>query len=235
VLDEGWKQRAKHDGCDACREEVHEERSKNAESFDSGGSHVWDGNGLRQRAPAGAFRCGVYRNSFTPFADILVTGFDVGTMISEIPIREYRGSDLDALVALDEMCFEERFLFDRESMRAFAEEKGAIVLIAEADGGVAGFVIVHVGLTRRGRVGYVVTLDVAEEWRRRGLAGRLMGEGERRAVDAGARRMELDVYAGNAGAIRFYERMGYACVGMRRGFYGAGMDALVYRKELGSV
>ena len=37
-------------------------------------------------------------------------------------------------------------------------------------------------------------------------------------------------------AIRFYERLGYERVAMRRRFYGAdGLDALVYRKELASL
>jgi ribosomal-protein-alanine N-acetyltransferase len=76
-----------------------------------------------------------------------------------------------------------------------------------------------------------VTLDVAENYRRVGLAGRLMREVEARAATAGARSMELHVFTGNEGAIRFYERLGYARVGVRRRFYGAaGLDAFVYRR-----
>jgi ribosomal-protein-alanine N-acetyltransferase len=82
----------------------------------------------------------------------------------------------------------------------------------------------------------VVTLDVAEESRKRGLASRMMQEVERRARAVGARRMELDVFTGNEGAIRFYERIGYERVGVRLGFYGApGRDAFVYRKELAGL
>jgi [ribosomal protein S18]-alanine N-acetyltransferase len=158
-------------------------------------------------------------------------------MIGEISLRDYRASDLEAMFRLDVACFAPEFRFDRASMRAFAEERGALALVAETVAGeLAGFVIVHVERGAAGRRGYLVTLDVAEEWRRKGLAGRLMREAEARTVAAGARWMELHVFTGNEAAIRFYERLGYERVGMRRRFYGAdGLDALVYRKELASL
>jgi [ribosomal protein S18]-alanine N-acetyltransferase len=151
--------------------------------------------------------------------------------LGEVLVREYRDSDLDAICALDEACFAVEFRFSRESMRRFAALRGAISLIAEApDGEIAGFVIVHLERAARG---YVVTLDVAEEWRRRGLAGTLMEAAEARVREAGALLMGLHVFTGNEGAVRFYERQGYVRVGIVPGFYGmAGGNALVYRKEL---
>jgi [ribosomal protein S18]-alanine N-acetyltransferase len=149
----------------------------------------------------------------------------------EVLIREYRRGDLDAICALDEACFAVEFRFSRESMRGFAARRGAISLVAEGDDGViAGFVIVHLERAARG---YVVTLDVGEGWRRRGLAGTLMEVAEARAREAGALLMGLHVSTGNEGAVRFYERRGYVRVGIVPGFYGmAGGSAFVYRKEL---
>ena len=145
-------------------------------------------------------------------------------------VREYRDGDLDAICALDEACFEVEFRFSRESMRRFVTRRGAISLIAETDGGeIAGFVIVHL---EKGARGYVVTLDVGEGWRRRGLAGTLMEAAEARARAAGAGVMGLHVFTGNEGAVRFYEGRGYARGGVVRGFYGRVGDAYVYRKEL---
>src|SRR5258708_34926460 len=74
-------------------------------------------------------------------------------MSAEIFFRDYRATDLEAMFQLDEACFAEEFRFDRESMREFAEERNAIVRIAEkACGEIVGFVIVHVE-------------RVAKEWR----------------------------------------------------------------------
>src|SRR6185312_10182246 len=122
--------------------------------------------------------------------------------------RPYRSDDLAALFALDEACFEPPFRFSRAAMRRFAEAKKARVVIAEEDG-LAGFCIVHVERVEGGRVGYVVTLDVAEQWRRKGLAGELMRRVEAEAHEAGCWAMVLHVFVGNDGAIRFYERCGY--------------------------
>jgi ribosomal-protein-alanine N-acetyltransferase len=157
--------------------------------------------------------------------------------MNEVSLRNYRGLDIEAMFRLDVACFAPEFRFDRRSMRAFAEEPDAIALVAEnVDGELVGFVIVHVERLATGRRGYIVTLDVAEALRRRGLAGILMREAEARIVAVGARWMELHVFTGNEAAIRFYERLGYKRIAMRQRFYGAdGLDAFVYRKELANV
>jgi len=145
-----------------------------------------------------------------------------------IELRGYRRGDWKAMYALDLVCFEPPFRFGEREMRRFAEERAAICVLAETGRGkLAGFCIAHL----EGKWAYVVTLDVAPEWRRQGLAARLMADVEEQARAAGAGGMGLHVYNGNAGAIRFYERIGYGRVGMAEGFYGRGLDALVYRKR----
>jgi [ribosomal protein S18]-alanine N-acetyltransferase len=159
----------------------------------------------------------------------------VSTMgVAGVVLRDYRSSDLEAMFRLDEACFAAEFRFDRQSMRAFAETGNALVMVAEGAGSeVVGFVIVHLERVAARRRGYVVTLDVAEGSRHKGLAERLMREVEARARAAGARWMELHVFTGNEGAIRFYERLGYVRTGFRHRFYGAaGLNAFVYRREL---
>jgi len=144
-------------------------------------------------------------------------------------LRVGRAADVPAMYALDLICFEEPFRFDLRSMRRFAMRVGAIVVVAESLGGLAGFVIVHM---ERGRLAYVVTLDVAPEFRRRGLARGLMASAEGEALRAGAEWMGLHVFAGNASAIAFYERLGFERVAVDEGFYGAGLNAWSYRKRL---
>jgi [ribosomal protein S18]-alanine N-acetyltransferase len=155
-------------------------------------------------------------------------------MNAEIALRDYRTTDLDAMFQLDQECFSAEFRFDRESIQMFAEEQGAVVCIADNGGAeIVGFVIVHVERVAEGWRGYVVTLDVRAEYRGQGVARRLMEQAEVHVVAARARSMELHVFTGNEGAIRFYERVGYERIAVRRRFYGKlGLDAFVYRKEL---
>jgi ribosomal-protein-alanine N-acetyltransferase len=140
------------------------------------------------------------------------------------------------MVRLDERCFSAAFRFDLRSMRQFAEARGAFVVIAEEElsvGAMAGFVIVQIEGAAAERYGYVVTIDVALEWRRGGLGGQLLARAEQKVREAGVGRMGLHVAVDNEAAIRFYERLGYQCIGVAKRFYReAGLDGLIYIKEL---
>ena len=117
-------------------------------------------------------------------------------------------------------------------MRRFAEVQKAHVVIAEEDGEIAGFCIVHV---ERGvpRVGYVVTLDVALAFRRCGLASLMMAEVERLAGEADCELLGLHVWNENTAAVRFYERIGFQYSRTEVEFYGECRDAMVLMKMLG--
>lgn len=150
-----------------------------------------------------------------------------------ITLRDYRPGDTNAMYALDLECFEAPFRFTSRAMRHFAEEPDAIVLLAEAHAEsapprLAGFVIAHM----EGQAAYIVTLDVAISFRRRGLARKLMAETESRARAAGAHEIALHVYTGNSAAIAFYESLGYGRMRMAENFYARGVHAQVYTKKL---
>jgi ribosomal-protein-alanine N-acetyltransferase len=148
--------------------------------------------------------------------------------MDEATLRDYRPGDWEAMYALDVLCFEPPFRFSRGAMHGFAEAEGAVTVLAQATDELVGFCVVQM----EERLGYVVTLDVSQQWRRQGLARRLMAEVETRARAAGATEMALHVYTGNSGAIRFYESIGYRRAGIAERFYGRGLDALVYGKSL---
>jgi [ribosomal protein S18]-alanine N-acetyltransferase len=146
--------------------------------------------------------------------------------------RRYRSDDLEAIFRLDEACFSEEFRFDRRSMSAFAADGDAVTLIVEDRGELIGFVIAHIKRVETGCEAYIVTLDVAPERRREGLATELMADVEALALAEDARRIHLHVFMGNDAAIRFYEWRGYERIRIVCGYYGTGLDAIVYRKDL---
>ena len=159
----------------------------------------------------------------------------------QIELRGYREDDLDAIYALDAVCFARPFRFSRSAMRRFATAKKARVAIAEDGDVLAGFGILHVEIAeleegKRGRAGYVMTLDVDPHYRRMGLGRELMAAMEAQTRAGGCAEMVLHVFTGNAEAIRFYERVGFSRSHRAEGFYGAGLtgprDAWVYRKRI---
>jgi ribosomal-protein-alanine N-acetyltransferase len=149
-----------------------------------------------------------------------------------IKLRSYRVDDLDAMHALDIVCFDLPFRFTRSAMRRFAEAKKARLVIAEESGALAGFVILHLEHLEEGRVGYIVTLDVAPDQRRRGIARQLMRKAEMRAREDDCAALVLHVFTGNETAIRFYITMGFVRSHREEEFYGPGMDAWVFHKLL---
>ena len=127
---------------------------------------------------------------------------------------------------LDRKCFAQRFRFSLHAMRDFAEAPGAVTVIAEANGALVGFTIAEVGAN----TAYLTTVDVDPLWRRRGVAGKMLGWIEE--ADPEIRQIELHVHAENPVAIGFYERLGFLLVGRVPDFYGRGVDAFGYRKIL---
>ena len=149
-------------------------------------------------------------------------------MSVRLNFRGYEERDLEAMFALDTACFAEPFRFSLRAMRQFARAGNAATVVVEDDGRLAGFVIAHL----EGETAYVVTIDVAEEYRRRGVGADLLLRSER--AFAGARRVALHVFEGNTVAVRFYERLGYLRMGEAKGFYGRGMNAVVFEKRVNS-
>ena len=153
-------------------------------------------------------------------------------------LRAYQPGDLAAIHALDTVCFQPPFRFSRESMRRYAEAENALVCLAvapakEGTGEVLqGFCIVHLEQTQRQCRGYVVTLDVAPEFRNQGVARAMMLRLEAEARRHGAEAMMLHVFSRNSAAVRLYERLGYFFTGRVLSFYGTGLDALAYGKPL---
>ena len=102
---------------------------------------------------------------------------------------------------------------------------GAFGLLAEAE----GFVLARVAADEA----EILTLAVLPSSRRRGLATALLQAAMLRAARSGAAAMLLEVAETNAAARALYAAQGFVQVGLRRGYYAAGVDALVLRRDLG--
>jgi ribosomal-protein-alanine N-acetyltransferase len=142
--------------------------------------------------------------------------------VPSIRLREFLPDDLEAAFALDQICFEPGIAYSRSEIRGFLSLAGSVALIGEDGGALAGFAIGH----RRGAKGHIVTIDVAPGWRRRGAGKVLLTELLRRLAEAGAREIRLEVDARNAGAIRFYEQMGFRATRELKDYYDEGIDGL---------
>jgi [ribosomal protein S18]-alanine N-acetyltransferase len=76
-------------------------------------------------------------------------------------------------------------------------------------------------------------LAVAEQWRRRGIGEALLKSALSQSSGLGARSATLEVRSANATARAFYEKEGFAPVGLRKGYYGDPPDdAFLLSREI---
>ena len=106
-----------------------------------------------------------------------------------------------------------------------------LFLIAESGGSVVGYAIGELERKEGVMVGHVMNVAVTEVFRRRGLAGRLMDELERRFKKRRAEASYLEVRASNIPAQSLYMKRGYVEAGVLPCYY-YDEDGLAMKKLL---
>ena len=143
-------------------------------------------------------------------------------------IRQSTAEDFEALYRLDQACFTAEIAYSRRTLRAFLRLPNMMCLVSDARDGIAGFILTD----HDGALGQVVTLDVAEAFRRRQLGSALLAAAEGRLAAEGVREMEIETATSNEAAIAFWKKHGYLASGILDGYYGKGLDAFWMTKKL---
>lgn len=127
------------------------------------------------------------------------------------------------MAALHAASFPAKEVWRADAMALQLSLPGAFGFLAGPAGSPGGFVLARVAADEA----EILTLAVAPERRRAGTALLLLHTAWSRASSAGAVRLLLEVAESNIAARALYARIGFEQVGRRRGYYGAGADALV--------
>lgn len=107
----------------------------------------------------------------------------------------------------------------------------AVFLVAEADGGVAGYVVARAAAAE----GEILNLAVAPAGRRRGIGHALVGQVAAELATRGVRDVFLEVRESNAGARALYAAHGFREVGRRTRYYRTPIeDAIILRAAVGA-
>ena len=144
-------------------------------------------------------------------------------------LRAYRPSDLETLWAIDQACFPRDISYSRDEIASFIAYPGSRTWVAEEGGAIVGFLIA--GRHSRG-VGHIVTIDVVEPSRRRGVGSKLMEAAEQWAREQGMAFIHLETAVDNLPAQRFYAARGYRKVDRIEHYYADGTDAWGMVKDL---
>jgi ribosomal protein S18 acetylase RimI-like enzyme len=113
-------------------------------------------------------------------------------------------------------------------LRWYLNAPGAICIIAEDAGEIVGFILAEAEPPE----GHIITLDVAENSRRRGLGTQLTLAVELALASQGVAAIELESATDNAAGVAFWLRHGYRTVSIIPRYYLDRIDAYHMRKAL---
>jgi ribosomal protein S18 acetylase RimI-like enzyme len=153
------------------------------------------------------------------------------TARASLPVKVRRGHlrDVPALLALERAVFNTDVV-SRRSFRHFVASPHASLLVAEAEGQFAGYVLVL--YPPRSKLARLYSIAVAPHIGGRGVGPLLLAAAEQTAKRRGRRAMRLEVQEHNTRAIARYEKSGYRLFGRQHAYYGNGDDALRFEKPL---
>jgi len=143
-------------------------------------------------------------------------------------LRVHQPDDFETLYEIDQACYEPAIAYSRHELRYYLRFPGAECLVAEAGAKMAGFIVT----AHQSSQGYIVTIDVLEEHRRRGLGSMLLAEAERRLAAGGVRIVGLEAATDNTAAIAFWKKHGYRARAVAKKYYPDGRDAYSMTKKL---
>lgn len=143
-------------------------------------------------------------------------------------VREVRWQDLEQLAGLESELFGVEAWSLASWWGELAGRPRREYLLAEDEGGVAGYA----GLDHGGEVSDIMTIAVLPRTRRTGLGRRLLEELVDRSVHAGAQRLLLEVREDNTAARALYAARGFELLQTRARYYPGGVDALVLALDL---
>jgi ribosomal-protein-alanine N-acetyltransferase len=144
-------------------------------------------------------------------------------------IEQASWRDLLALSELEKVCFE-RDAWPLIELMGVLTFPGVVRLRAVRDGQMIGFIAGDP--RKRENTGWILTLGVLPDWRRKGIAGALLNKCE---VKMHMPQVKLSVRRSNTAAIRLYEKLGYEQVDTWVKYYQGGEDGLVLTKEMTRV
>lgn len=131
----------------------------------------------------------------------------------EIIVRPMTGWDIEAVVRLEQECFTESW--SESLIRSGLGSKVDTCFVYQEQGWILGYSVIRI----LGDEGEIQRIAVYPQWRRRGIARKLMDTMVSFSRDRGVRAVALEVREGNQGARKLYESYGFRAEARRREYY----------------
>jgi|SRR5580658_461058 ribosomal-protein-alanine N-acetyltransferase len=145
-----------------------------------------------------------------------------------VTLRSYEPRDFAALHRLDQSCFPAGISYSKTALHYFLTIASADCVVAVDGSRVAGFILTE----ENPPLAHIITLDVAETHRRKGVGSAMLAESERNLALRGVRSILLETAIDNDGAVAFWKKHGYRIEAVLKRYYLRRLDAYEMRKIL---
>ncbi len=145
-----------------------------------------------------------------------------------VSIRPYEQHDFSAMYKLDQSCFPPGIAYSKWTLRYFLNLPTADCLVAAENTHIVGLILAE----ENPPLAHIITLDVAESHRRKGVGSALLAEVEQHFAFRGVRSVLLETAVDNEAGIAFWQRHGYRSEAVLQRYYLGRLDAHEMRKIL---
>ena len=134
-------------------------------------------------------------------------------MCNEISIRKMTFEDIADVAIIEKKCFS--MPWSEKSFEDSSKQSYSHFFVAEYDNIIAGYMGVYCVVDEAD----ITNVAVLPEYRRKGIAKKLILHIENMAKDIHVKQINLEVRESNRQAINLYEQMGFKNIGIRKSFY----------------
>ncbi|UCE13105.1 MAG: ribosomal protein S18-alanine N-acetyltransferase [Candidatus Heimdallarchaeota archaeon] len=143
---------------------------------------------------------------------------------SSVIFRRFELKDLDQVMEINKQTLPENY--PERFFRTIFSELPSAFLICEINGDVVGYTMArlekglsHYSIFHRAKKGHTVSVAVKPEYRRRGLATKLLKGSINAMIEHGATELFLEVRVSNSAAVNLYKSLGYEILKEIRHYY----------------
>ncbi len=138
-------------------------------------------------------------------------------MSERLSIRPATLCDIDELYAIEKKCFPGKTAYSFRQLYYLVTKANSSCFVELQNKRIRGFIIIL--FRKNSRVAGVETIDVDPDFRRKGIAQRLLRTAEREMHQKGMLYSRLEVSAANHAARLLYTKNGYRAVAVLKNYY----------------
>lgn len=152
-----------------------------------------------------------------------------------LEIRRVREQDLDALVALENECFNTYYRehrFSREDFSDYLSREKTMLLAGISQFSIIGYAAGHVSTARSQTLARLDSLAVLPPERNKGFGHQLMQKFIEEAKERMCTKIMIEVACVNENGISFFSKMGFQRIRRLPSYYGEEQDGLLMKLEI---